>query len=95
MRSRRWCSREERGQSSDMKVKAGSKYLADRTHETIELVLPAASIQKSDFWNYLPFREMNCMENRYNVAWAEYSHAKTMVKQTHGQMIANMLVNFR
>ena len=83
-------SRVERRQRSDVKVKASSKYLADRAPETVELTLPAAHILKSDFWNVLPFREMNWRENRYDVARAEYSYAKAMVKLTHSQMIAIM-----
>ena len=50
-------------QNSDVKVKACYKCLADRTLETMELDLSAAHIQKSDFWNLLPFRKLNWLQN--------------------------------
>ena len=78
-------SREERGQSSDVKVKASSKYLADRTSQTAGLFLHAAHIQELNFWNFLPFRYVSWRENEYDMARGEYYYAKVMVKLAYDE----------
>ena len=84
--------RGDKKQISDVKVKATSEYLADGAHETEEFDPPAASIQKSDFRDIIPFSELDCMENEYDMTRAEYCYAKAMAKLTHGHMSASMSV---
>ena len=66
--------------------------MADGAHETEEFDPPAAPIQKSDFWDLIPFSQLNWMENEYDMTRADYCYAKAMVKLTHGHRRAIMSV---
>ena len=83
--------RVERKQGSDVKVKASSMCLADRTSQTAGLFLHAAHIQELNFWNFLPFRYVSWRENEYDMARGEYFYAKVMMKLAYNE--ARLSVN--
>jgi hypothetical protein len=72
-------SRVDRKQSYDVKVKASHKDLAKNAPDTKGLDHPA-DVQKSDFWNALPFRDLSWVEIEYEMARGENYYAKVMVK---------------
>ena len=74
-------------------IRLNSSRVMKKQSSDVKVKACCKCIQKSDFWNLLPFRNINWVENEYDLARSEHRYVKATVKQTYGSMRTNMLEN--